>query len=149
MATILERQAPTCDTGGAYAAKDLIGGKLTFSVALRQSGVLDSLVVTDLAVQKSALDVVFFDADPSATTFTDQAALDIADADLVKVQAVVSVAASDYVDFNDNSAAFLNSLGVPLRANSLGQVFVAVVSRGTPTYVSTADLSIGIGVRRD
>jgi hypothetical protein len=142
---------PTVDTS-AYASGDLIGAKITLANAVQVaagSGELLSLVLSDLANQKSDIDVVLFDSDPSTTTFTDQAALDIDDADLVKVIGVISIAAADYVSFVDNAVATLRDLRLGFKLASGTSLYAALVCRGTPTYASSSDLKLRAIVNQD
>ncbi len=137
--------APVADTS-AYAAADLIGGKLTLSpvvVAQAGGGVIQSLVLADQANQKAPIDVVFFGANPSGTTFTDQATLDIADADVLNIVGVVSVAASDYVSFNDNAVATVRP-SLAFKLDSGLALYAALVCRGTPTYAAATDLQLTV-----
>ena len=147
---------PTIDTGGAYASGDLMGGKLTFTNALRSgvgTGYLAGVNVSDLAAQAVDLDIVIFSANPSATTFTDQAAFDIADADIGKVVAVINLGSSSRFAFNDNSVHMIGSLFFPLRAGSsagpAGTLYGAVVARGAYTAATAADIVVTLGIAQD
>lgn len=143
--------------GAAYATGDVIGdqGVLTAQV-FRVEGntnqpascVLQSVIIQDLSKQSTAIDVVFFNANPTATTFTDNAALDIADADLPKVIGVVSVVAGDYAAFNDSSVATKVNIGLPMSVTTGQNIWFCLVSRGAPTYVAD-ELSIAFGVIQD
>ena len=149
--TIVSTSTPVCDTG-IYASGDLIGGKLTLSNVLEMSGgggVIHSVVVADKAKQNSALDIVIFDSDPSATTFTDQSALTIADADLLKIVGIIPIAATDYRSFADNSCADLKSVGLIVKGSATSTLYACVVSRGTPTYASASDLQLKIKILPD
>lgn len=138
--------------GALYAAGQCLGALQTLPSALftidhdRRQAVLTGLVVHDLTNQKSALDVVIFDSNPSATTFTDNAALDIADADLPKIIARISVLAADYVSYADNAEATLKGLGIDLApATIAGNLYMILVCRGAPTYVAN-ELSINLNI---
>ena len=92
---------------------------------------------------------MFFDSNPSATTFTNNAALDIADSDIDRIIGVVSVAATDYAAFSDNSVATVKGIAMPYQCvEDEGTVYVAFVSRGTPTY-ALRELSCSIGTLQD
>ena len=141
---------PTVDTS-AYASGDLVGTKMEFGSAVLgddgiklQGGMIQSVIVTDLGKQSSSLDIVFFDADPSNTTFTDNAALDVDDADLVNVIGVVPI--TDWHAFSDNSAGQALNLAIPFVVDEGATLYAAIVSRGTPTYVSASDLTVRVGV---
>jgi hypothetical protein len=130
----------------AYSTGDLIGGLLTLSGADSIGGLppfLTSITLQDLDKQNVAIDVVFFDANPTGTTFTNNAALDIADADLPKVIAVIPV--TTYFSFNDNSVATVNALGgIAMNAAGGPTIYACLVSRGAPTY-SASGLSALFG----
>ena len=107
---------PTVDTS-AYASGDLVGGKLTFTNALKSitgSGYLVSVIMMDQSAQAIDFDLVIFREDPTGTTFTDQAAFDVADADNSKIVAVVSLGSTSRFAFNDNSTHFVGSLTIPV-----------------------------------
>lgn len=142
--------APVCDISGVYASGDVIGGKLTLSDVAKLSGgvgTIMSIAIADKAKQNAALDIVIFNGEPGS--FTDQAPFDPSDADLLKMAGVISILASDYASFNDNSLATLAAIGLGFNVDSGDDLFAAVVSRGTPTYVSTSDLQIRLGVVQD
>lgn len=143
---------PTVDTAGAYAAGDCIGGKLTFSSAANRSGgggVIRSVIVTDLADQKADIDLLLFDSDPSNGTYTDQAAVDVDDADIVKVIGQISVATANYKSFADSAAAALAGVDAAFQLSGSANLYGLLVCRGTPTYVSTSDLTIRLVIEQD
>ena len=132
-----------------YTAGDLLGTLLTCAAArvAGQGLVILHVSATDLGLQDKPLDVVFFDSNPSATTFTDNSALDVADADLPKVVGFVNLGTANYADFADNSIATKPS--VDLGANpASGTLWYCAVTRGTPTY-GTADLTLRVSVQQD
>jgi len=136
-----------CSTA-AYTAGDSIGPLLTLTHVwdfAGQAAILQSIVVQDLAAQNSAIDFIFFDANPSATTFTDNGALTVADADLPKIVGTVSLLASDYVAFADSSAATVKTIALPVNPLSGSSLYCALVARGTPTYPTGADVSLSFG----
>jgi hypothetical protein len=143
---------PTITTG-AYAAGDLIGSKLTLANATFPgifSGKVQSVVLTDLDAESADIDVVFFSSDPSATTFTNDSALDIADADLPKVICRVSVIGTNYAAFVDNSAATVVNVGCPFEtANPSVTLYAALVAREAVTYTGTTDLTLRVGIEQD
>lgn len=144
---------PVVETG-AYASGDLIGEKLTLTNVMENdfnTAVLLSVTVGDQAKQNSALDLIFWAEDPATGTFTDNAALDVDDADLDLIVAVVSVGAGDYVDFSDNSIAFIGGINQIIQASGddNANLYLAIVSRGTPTYVATGDIRIKVGLLLD
>lgn len=146
---------PTVDTA-AYSSGDLIGGKLTFTNLLRPSvgsGYVMGVTIKDLAAQASDLDVILFETNPSNTTFTDQAAFDIADGDLAYAKTPISLGSSSRFAFNDNSVHAIGSISMPIRARTSsalsGTVYGALVSRGTPTFATAADVTVCVWVLQD
>ena len=127
-------------TAHTYAAGQLVGGKITLTGVVnpsRRDPVLCAVTVQDLTKQNSALNLIFFDANPAATTFTDNAAFDLADADITKVIAIAPVAASDYVSLNDNSVGCARNLALPIEsAAGDGDMYMCVICAGAPTYAA-------------
>ncbi len=134
----------------AYASGDLVGGLIRLdncnpdNTGRRDAGgLIQSVAIADLAAQNITKDVVFFDSNPDGTTFTENAALDIADADLLKIIGVAQV--SSWFSFNDNSMGQAVNLAIPF-AIAGAPLYAAIVERGAPTYASTADLHIRVGI---
>lgn len=150
--------SPTCDTA-AYATGDLIGGKLTFNDALLNiggSGVLHSLAVASLATQTDKnLELVLFSENPASTTFTDQAAFDIADADLPKVIGCIPLDGTDhYFAFADNAVYVRSGLGIVVKANPHisspdTTIYGALLARSDPTFASAADVTVTLHILQD
>lgn len=140
--------------GAAYGTGDVLGTTSPIAVELPRSqtgtAILQSLTIQDLSNQKLAIDLIVFDSNPTATTFTDNGVLDIADGDLPKVIGVVSVVAGDYAGFNDNAVATKNNIGLVLKslATSRTQLWICLVTRATPTY-AVNELSITLGILQD
>lgn len=148
--TVVVSATPTISSGSAYAAGDLVGTKMSFSDAVRVDGgggLLHTVTVSDLGKQGAVLDLVLFDSDPSATTFTDNDPLDVADADLTKIVGVVQVLA--YTDFADNSVAVEPAAGVVFKLASGTTLYGALVARTAPTYASTSDLKVRLGIMQN
>lgn len=141
---------PTVSSGSIYAAKDAIGGIMTFADAARatgEGGILESVTIVDKGQQMAALDLVLFNASPSGT-FTDNATSDPSDADLTTVVGVIPFVVGDYFDFSDNSVAFRSGLGIAYDCAATS-LFGVLVARGTPTYGSTSDVVVVLGVVPD
>lgn len=140
---------PVIDTN-IYAAGDAVGGKLSFTGAVKdtvKSGIISNIMITDLDKEAADLDVIFFNADPTGTTFTNNAALDIADADLSKIVCTVSVTTD--MAFADNGTSYLNNINCPFYLASGTTLYGALVARGTPTYTSVSDLVVRVGILQD
>jgi hypothetical protein len=141
---------PTVSTSPAYAAGDAVGGKQTFSSATRisaHSGRVKSVIVTDLAKQNAVMDFILFNADPSGTTFTDNSALDVADADVSKIFARVPLV--DWCGFNDNSVCAVNNLSLDFKLSSGSSIYGCLITRGTPTFAGTSDIVVTLVIEQD
>ncbi len=146
--TILLTATPTVSNGVAYASGDLIGTKMTFGAGIEgfNQPFISAVGMSDLDKQNAAMTLILFDNDPSGTTFTDNAVLDIADADLPKVVGIFPIAAANYAGFNDSSYFFSGTAGkVPLvmRGSTL---YGCLLSGGTPTYTSTSAITVQLFV---
>lgn len=144
---------PTINTS-AYAANDALHTDgIELAGALKKvpaSGKIVGVRVVDLANQKSELHLHFFDAEPSASTVTINAATDFNDTELKDSHlGFVTVAAGDYESLADNAVASVETnLPIKLDAGSRS-IYVVVVSGGTPTYTSDADIKIDVFVEQD
>jgi len=152
---------PSVGITPAYADRDLICEKITLNTAVRESAcaVIRKVVIIDQAKQSAAINLVFFHSDPSASTFTENAEFDCADADLDNCIGVIAVAGTDYLALKDNSIATVgaaNDLYFPIYAKPASTdtstpttIYMAVLSGGTPTYVAAGDLRIKIWIDRN
>lgn len=136
------------DTSGAYSAGDLLADKVSLSLGTGEHKLkIRNIVLSDLAKQSAAIDLIFFKSDPSNTTFAKNAAFDVADADLPNVAGIVRIAAGDYVGLADNSVACVGESDadshLPLQLTLDGPtLYIAAVSAGTPTYTAATDLTL-------
>lgn len=135
-------------TAGAYAANDAVGGLLTFANATRNSGgggVVKDVIILDDAGQDAALELWLFSE--TFTAIADNAAFDISQADLRNLVAIVATADGAYFASGTESAARVEA---SQRYDLLGtSLFGQLVTRGTPTYVATDDVTVILGVLID
>ena len=145
---------PTVSASPNYADGDNIGGKMSFAGAIRadaagtpRTGVIRSIVITDLAANSINIEVVFWDTDPSNTTFTDNAALTVNDADLVNI--VGGVVVGSWEVFADNSFGFAHDQYIPFELSSGTTLFGAMIATGATNLASTSDLTVRVGLELD
>lgn len=146
----LQVVTPTVDTS-AYGTGDVISTVQELTNAVAEAGgiaELRSLVVSDESNQKSAIDLVFFDENPVNSIGADNAAYALNDADAPKVVGRITVAAADYVSSSTTSAeATLKNIGLLLKAKAASKsVWMAIISRGSPTYGAAGDLIVKLGL---
>lgn len=142
----------------AYSVGDQMGGVLTLTNALDESsdtGTVLSVQVVDKAKQKPSFDILFFNSLPSVVS-VDNAALDVTDAEMDdKYIGRVSVLSTDFKDILASSDATV--LGVGLLVQGLRQphapatknLYALIQCQGTPTYGTTTDLTLRIGILQD
>ena len=129
-------------TAGAYAANDVVGGRLQFSGF--RLGTLQSITICDNAAQAVDYFIVFFESQP--TDITDNATFDIADADLDKIiYEEILTSASTRRAFTDNSYHFLYNLDVPLKGAG-SDIYAFLITPDTPTYVAITDITVTLQV---
>jgi len=130
-------------TAGAYSSGDNVGGKMTFQIPPSVNGgraQIRSVTLTDKAKQQVDTDIVIFDSDPTSTTFTDNVEMDIDDSDLDKI--ILNEDLRTHNPYKDNGISQNLSLQTAVEPNT--SYFATIVTRGTPTYASTSDLSVVI-----
>lgn len=122
----------------AYAAGDFMGtGILTLeNAAFVDGAVLHTITVTDLDKQSAIIDFTFWKTVCANTTFTNNAALDIHDTDLLQFAGHAQV--SSYCALNDNSVGTLANIGLTMNpASNDKNLYCAPISRGTGTYTAS------------
>lgn len=152
---------PTVSTT-AYTSGDVVGGAVRLPRALGQyrRGVLKTVLVRDADAQAAALTLLLFKDAPTGIA-ADNAALSLSDSDLALLVGKVNVAASDYetvggksVAVVDVAAALDGSAGDaadPLQHLRTGDLWLVVVTKGTPTYTAADDtrLNFDLGLLTD
>jgi hypothetical protein len=140
---------PTVSASPAYSTGDAMGGKQTYSTASFSAGAghVRSVTVVDLSATVPDLDVIFFSADPSGTTFTDNSALDVADADVSKIIGMVKLRSANWVAFADNAVAYAECT-MPFQLSSGTSLYAAIVCRSAVTLTSTSDIVVTLGVEK-
>lgn len=145
---------PTIDTS-AFGSGDLIGtGAIALTGAVlgdgdtgteEHGGYIQSVVITDLAKQSANIDVVFFDVNPSNTSYSVNNAFDPHDTDILQIVGVAAV--TDWKDFNDSSIGQAMNLAIPFVLENGNNILYAVlVSRGAPNYGTSSDLTLRVGI---
>jgi hypothetical protein len=138
-------------TAGAYTSGFSLGGLITLTGVTRLaagSGVINSITITDKAKANNAIDVIFFIANPTSTTFTDHAALTINAADLINAK-YVNIPTTAYTTLATNSIATVAGIGLPIKLAAGTSLYAALVARGTTAYASTSDLQLRVAMLLD
>lgn len=137
--------APTVSAVTTYTAGDCIGTKQTLTGVTNSSATLVSLSVNDEGAEAQDMDVLIFKADPSNSTFTDNAACAVADADLASLVGVISL--RDHYALSDNGLS-VSLTDLPI--NGASSFYAVAVARGAGyTYDATDAVTFVYGVRID
>lgn len=151
------QSTPTVSTS-IYASGDQVGTLMELQNAVDDSSgtaTIVSVSLHDKASQSSILQVLFFNDAPTVTS-SDNAALNISDAEMAaKCIGHVSIVAADYFALSASSMACVRNVqlvvnSVKSATNTTGKSIWAIIrSGGTPTYASTTDLVLSVGLRQD
>jgi hypothetical protein len=143
--------APTV-TAGAYGANDVLGAKMTLTAAARVSG--GSGVLTGISMFDEGpngvvdtIGVFIFNADPSGSTFTDNAALAIVDADGPKI--IASALLDEIYDTGDGQFICAKNLNIPYVCSGSANLFAVAVQRGTWAPDATDGITFTFHMIRD
>ena len=140
-------QTPTV-TAGAYSANDAVGGLLTFAGAARvagDGGVIKSLLILDDAGQDAQMELWLFKE--TFTAMVDNAAWAPAEADLHNLVGIISTADGDWFAAGTPSAARVECSQV--YACTAANLYGQLVTRGTPTFAATDDITVVLGLLQD
>ena len=133
----------------AYSAGNVVGGLLAFTNAVdaAQSGLLENATLNILSVQTAAFTLYLFSANPSASTFNDKAAPNIAAADVPKLIDAISLA-TPLSGLGTHTLYAADSIGraVVLAATTL---YAVLITTGTPTFASASDVTVSLGIIED
>lgn len=150
------RVTPTIDTA-IYSSGDQVGSLMEFTNAVSVSGgtgILLDVSIVDKDKEAAALVLHLFSDKPTVTS-SDNGALNIADSEMAtKYICSVVIAAADYTTLSANSVS-TSSGGCILKStkssdNTKGTSVWGILSTtGTPTYTTTTDLVIQLGIAQD
>lgn len=136
-------------TAGAYSAKDVVGGLLTFANAAsvyKGSGMLRKIVIRNNAMVADLLMVNLFSQAPAV--IADNGAYDPTDAEMAFCIGVIPIVAADYVLATDNAIAS-KVLEFPFVLATGGTSLYAYVSTvATPSYAAITDFGITLTIER-
>lgn len=139
-------------TTSAYAAGDVVGTKLTITDAVYTrgaTGLVQSVVVScedDLAADD--LDIIFFGTDPSGSTFTDNAALAVVDADTYKI--IGGATLGEKFDTGDGCIIQGTNLALPIEAASTSEdIYAVLVCRNAFTLSAVDSIQVTVNIIQD
>lgn len=140
--------APAVSTSPAYTSGDALGIAFKISNMFRSeapSGLLQDIVVTDASAQGQPIDFFFFSSQPVSGVDNSPYTLNAADyANCLGVQSLFN-----YVTTGGASLGELDNIALPLEAGNGADIWVQMVTRGTPTYATTSAISLLMGFLQD
>lgn len=140
-------QTPTV-TAGAYSANDAVGGLLTFANAALITGgggVIKDVIILDDAGQDVEMELWLFDR--TFVAMADNAPWAPSEADLRNLVAIISTGDGAWFAAGTPSAARVEC---SQRYDCVGtSLFGQLVTRGTPTFAATDDVTAKIGLLQD
>ena len=122
----------------AYATGDLLSDVVEIPNAVREAngtGIIQSVTLLDKDDKGTALDLYFTNLSTSWGTFN--VALAAADTTTDDIFGVVEVAAADYTDLIISQIAHFGNLGIGVKGDSTGSLYVAAAARATQTYTAS------------
>jgi hypothetical protein len=155
--------AQTVTASSAYTAGNAVGGLMTISGASRVSGslgaagtggIVQQVVMNSKSVQTAQIDVFLFNSNPSGSTCTDKTAFVLATADFDKVIGVASIPGttannSGWFSGGTGSVGQANNLAMAFDLASATTIYACAVTRGTPTFTATSDISLKYQILRN
>ena len=137
--------SPTIDTA-AYAAKDCVGGLLTFPVSGGTQGVIGAYIkrlqILDADAENEILALHLFTASPLAAAKTDQAECVQVAADLLTKIVTLPIVAADYLVYAGDSIATIE-FDTAIIFDGLN-IYGVIECAGTPTWTAATDLTINM-----
>lgn len=132
----------TVTASSAYSSGNVVGGLQCVATGLPANStvILTDIVIDVKSTQTGQFDVLFFNAYPSGSTITDKTALAVVAADSAKTQAGFSL--STYISLGTPTLYQANTLSTCLSVDANSNLWMAVVTRGTPTFTATSDVTV-------
>jgi len=142
---------PVVSASTVYASGDNVGGLMKLKATSpdrmpdTQYCRIVSIIVHDKSTQAENIDVYLYKSNPSGSTFTDNVAQTLTDADNLKVKHVENLTSYDSAAANGLAGATSLSVGMPFTDG----IYASFITRGTPTYDSTSDLTLTVSIEWD
>lgn len=148
--TAVVSATPTVTASSAYAAGNVVGGKLTFASAVGAAGggVIQSARIACKTVQAGALKLYIFSQDPSNSTWTDKSAAAINAADIPFLIDILTFSIADS-GLGTHTIYPLDGIGKSFVCTSGSSLFGVLVTSGTPTFGSTSDITVSLNILKD
>lgn len=138
-------------TAGAYTSGQVVGGLISLTGAARVntgSGIVQTVIVTVRTALTAPYDVLFFDTNPTNSTFTDNSNLAVNVADLPFLCGVAQC--TNVVSLGTPQALQAANLALPFKLSAAATtLYAVVVIRGAQTFASTAGIQLSVEILQD
>ena len=137
--------------GTDYVANDTLSGKLTLtgiSGLVGQACTIMSVLITDKVKVNQGMQLIFFNANPATSTFTNGAAMSITPADIAKVVGVVEILSTDYIEVGATSFVQKVVGGLQISPAAGVDMYAALLCVDGGLYTSATDLTLTINVQQ-
>jgi len=136
-------------TAAAYATGQIVGGLITFSNALLTAGtgILQSIVIKCKSIQTTGFKLYLFKSNPTNSTWTDKTTPAINVADIPFLTAVRTLASPDS-SLGTHTLYVDDGIGKVLTPGST-TMYGILFATGAPTFASTSDVTVSIGILQD
>lgn len=143
--------SPIAVTATSYSTGYDIGGKKAWTNAARvyTNGLtIESVALGDRNSTGKNVNLIVFNANPTATTFVDNVALTINDADLSKIACVIPL--TSHQSFVDNNVTYQGNIGCALNLGASGTtMYTTMIAAEAVTYGTANDLNLSITYFQD
>lgn len=149
--TIVATVSAVVTASSAYAAGNLVGTIIDFGacVGTTGGGVLQSVRLSSKSVQTATFKLYLFSQNPSNGTYTDKSAPGINAADIPFLIDVFTLSIADS-GLGTHTIYSLDAIAKAfVTTNSQTHLFGLLITTGTPTFASTSDLSVSLGIVKD
>jgi len=145
-------QATPAVQAAAYAPSQSVGGLITLTGSARiagGSGLVQAVTAAFTSGSQPFLDVILFNANPTASTLTDRSMVAIAAADAAKVVGVVQLTTAILLGATAPSFVQGELLAMPFKLPAGTALYACVVTRTAITPTGTADMILSVNVLQD
>jgi hypothetical protein len=143
-------QTPAVSASPDYSTGDCVGSLLTFQPVVLAAGhdaTVQAVTVQCKVANTVAMDLILFNANPSASTFTDNSAPAVHADDLAKVIGVINITKWTSMGSNSQSMGEATNLAFPVELATTA-AYGVLVARGTVNLASTSDITVTLRAYR-
>lgn len=133
-------------TNGAYASGNSLGGLVSFTVStpFNATGIIQSFATNSQGGSTPALDIFFFNANPTGTTCTDKTNFALGAADDVKIIGVAQI--TSWIAAGTPTQGQALQLAMTYLLGSSQTIWACVVTRSIFTPATTTDITYILSV---